>query len=76
MAFDTGKRKLEIVAGLSLRNLKPRVWDPESPYYLPSLRAVMVSYADFIRMPSHRRRAMGNGLHAGLGIPTSINHFT
>jgi len=63
---------LLIVAGLSLRNLKPRVWDKASPYYLPGLRAVMVSYADFDRMPARRRKAMADGLHAWLGIPEEV----
>jgi queuine/archaeosine tRNA-ribosyltransferase len=63
---------LRIVAGLSLRNLHPRVWDPESPYYLPELCAVMVSYADFNRAPTHERRAMAGGLHAFLGAPAAV----
>ncbi len=63
---------MKIVAGLSLRNLRPRVWDPTSPYYLPELRAVMVSYADFDRAPAHERRAMADGLHAFLGAPAAI----
>lgn len=54
---------MEIVAGLSLKNLKPRVWDSSSPYYLPSLNAVMVSYADFHCMPKQRRKAMEQGIH-------------
>jgi len=58
-----------LVAGLSLKNLKPRVWDAHSPYYLPNLRANMVSYADFHRLPAARRRAMAQGLHAYLGTP-------
>ena len=58
-----------LVAGLSLKNLKPRVWDANSPYYLPNLRAIMVSYADFHRLPAARSRAMAQGLHAYLGIP-------
>ena len=35
-----------VVAGLSLKNLEPRVWDANSPYHLPGLKAVMVSYGD------------------------------
>src|SRR5215510_9583891 len=58
-----------LVAGLSLKNLKPRVWDAHSPYYLPNLRAIMVSYVDFHRLPAARRRAMVQGLHAYLGTP-------
>ncbi len=63
---------MEIVAGLSLRNLKPRVWDPDSPFHLPDLRAVMVSYAEFDRFPARRRKAMEAGLHGYLGLPDSI----
>jgi 7-cyano-7-deazaguanine tRNA-ribosyltransferase len=68
----TGTRLLRVVAGLSLRNLQPHVWDPQSPYYLPELRAVMVSFADFNRAPAQARRAMANGLHAFLGAPAAI----
>jgi queuine/archaeosine tRNA-ribosyltransferase len=62
-------RRLIIVAGLTLKSLRPRVWDPESPYYLPDLQAFMISYADFHAMPAQRRRAMEQGLHKLLGIP-------
>jgi 7-cyano-7-deazaguanine tRNA-ribosyltransferase len=64
-----------VVAGLSLTNLHPRVWDPSSPFYLPRLRAVMVSYADFHRMPARRRAAMASGLHAYLGIPQHVKVY-
>jgi len=43
---------MQIVAGLSLKGIKPRVWDANSPYHLSELQAVMVSYADFVRMPA------------------------
>ena len=66
---------MEIVAGLSLKNLKPRVWDSESPYYLPGLRAVMLSYADFHKSPSQRRAAMQQTLRAHLGIPAKIRIY-
>ena len=66
---------MEVVAGLSLKNLKPRVWDASSPHYLPNLRAVMVSYADFERMPARRRAAMEQGLHAYLGVPDGIRIY-
>jgi 7-cyano-7-deazaguanine tRNA-ribosyltransferase len=66
---------LLIVAGLTLKNLEPRVWDESSPYYLPELKAVMVSYAEFHQMPAMRRRAMERGLHAALGIPSHIKIF-
>lgn len=67
--------RLEIVAGLSLKNLKPRVWDPESPYYLPGLTAVMVSYADFHQSPPQRKMAMRQTLRAYLGVPAHIRIY-
>lgn len=66
---------MQIVAGLSLKNLKPRVWDRESPYYLPELRAVMLSYADFDKMPARRRAAMRQTLHAYLGVPQDVRVY-
>lgn len=66
---------MQIVAGLSLKGIKPRVWDFESPYYLPELQAVMVSYADFVKMPAKRRKAMEYGLHAYLGVPDSVSIY-
>lgn len=64
-----------VIAGLSLKNLKPRVWDRESPYFLDRLEAVMLSYADFHQMPARRREAMEHGLHAYLGIPPTIKIY-
>ncbi len=66
---------MEVVAGLSLRNLKPRIWEVASPYYLPALTAVMVSYGEFHQMPVRRREAMDQGLHAALGIPSHIRIY-
>jgi hypothetical protein len=66
---------LQIVAGLSLKGIKPRVWDPSSPYHLPELKAVMVSYADFIKMPARRRKAMEQGLHTYLGVPKNVSIY-
>lgn len=66
---------MEVVAGLSLKNLKPRVWDPTSPHYLPNLRAVMVSYADFERMPARRKAAMEQELRAYLGVPEGVKIY-
>ena len=60
---------MRIIAGLSLKNLKPPVWDPESPHYLPDLRAVMVSYAEFHAMPWLREEAMDVGLRKFLRLP-------
>lgn len=66
---------IQVVAGLSLKNIKPRVWDPESLYYLPELQAVMVSYADLHAMPTLRRRAMEQGLHQFLGVPETVKVY-
>ena len=65
---------LEVVAGLSLKNLHPRVWDSASPFYLPALGAVMVSYAEFRRSPPRRRRAAA-GLRAYLGAPPGVRIY-
>ncbi|MGI8554545.1 MAG: hypothetical protein ACR2PL_27705, partial [Dehalococcoidia bacterium] len=64
-----------LVAGLSLKNLKPRVWDPASPYYLAALQAVMVSYAEFHVQHAAARAAIERGLHAFLGIPTGVKVY-
>ena len=64
-----------IVAGLTLKNLKPRVWDATSPYYLPDLQAVMLSYSDFHHHPVQRRKAMEMGLHRWLGLPEGIKVY-
>jgi hypothetical protein len=66
---------LDIVAGVSLKNLKPRVWDKDSPYYLPDLQAIMVSYADFCAMPYRKKMAMEKGLHTYLGVPKRVRIY-
>lgn len=66
---------MNIVAGLSLKNLKPRVWDPASPYFLPDLPAVMVSYADFHRSPRQRRAAMEQTLRGYLEAPSHVRIY-
>lgn len=64
-----------VVAGLSLKNLEPRVWDPASPHYIPELRAVMVSYAELHRSPARRRAALEVGLRAWLGVPDGVRVY-
>lgn len=64
-----------VVAGLSLKNLEPRVWDPASPYHIPELRAVMVSYAEFRARPAHMRAAMERGLHHYLDVPAGMQIY-
>jgi hypothetical protein len=61
-----------VVAGLSLKNLEPRVWDPTSEFYVPTLKAVMVSYAEFHQMPARRKAAMDVGLRSFLAVPEGI----
>ena len=64
-----------IVAGLTLKNLKPPVWEAASPYHLPNLRAVMLSYSDFHHHPVQRRKAMEVGLHRWLGLPENVKVY-
>ena len=66
---------MEIVAGLNLTSIKPRVWEADSPYHLLKLNAVMVSYAEFHQSPTRRERAMEDGLHASLGIPKRVKIY-
>jgi hypothetical protein len=56
-------------------NLKSAVWESDSPCYVPNLRAVMVSYADFHAIPARRKRAMQVGLHALLGVPAMVKIY-
>lgn len=64
-----------IVAGFTLKCIEPRVWDAASPYYLPDLRAVMISYAEIYQMPSLRSAMMREGIRANLGIPPNVKVF-
>jgi len=64
-----------VVAGLSLKNLHPQVWVEESPYYLPAVKAIMVSYAEFHKNPRQRDKAMDMGLRAYLGAPDHIKIY-
>lgn len=64
-----------VVAGLSIKNLEPRVWDPRSPYHLPALKAVMVSYAEFHQMRARRSAAMRMGLRQYLGVPDRVKVY-
>lgn len=66
---------MKIVAGLSLVNLKPQVWDATLSYHLPELDAVMVSYADFHHNRARRHRAMKEGLHVSLDIPERVKIY-
>ena len=46
-----------------------------SPFFLRQLRAVMVSYADFHRMPARRREAMEQGLASWLGVAPNVDVY-
>src|SRR5688572_626477 len=64
-----------VVAGVSLKNLEPRVWDPASPYFLSSLKAVMVSYAEFHQMPARMEKAKSVGLRRYLRVPKGVRIY-
>jgi 7-cyano-7-deazaguanine tRNA-ribosyltransferase len=64
-----------IVAGTTLKQLEPRVWDVNSPYYLPNLRAIMVSFAEFQNATTLRHKAEQDGLHSALGVPANIRVY-
>ncbi len=64
-----------IVAGLSLKNLQPRVWDPASPYFVPTLRAVMASYGEFHQMPAQLEKATELGLRKYIGVPDGTSVY-
>ena len=61
-----------VVAGLSLKNLQPDVWNPDSPYHVPNLRAIMVSYGDFHQMPRQMEKAKELGLRKYLQVPKEV----
>lgn len=65
---------MQIVASLNL-NKNPRVWNPESPYYLSNLKAVMVSYADFDKAPVLRQRVLKQGLRDYLNAPNDTQIY-
>jgi len=73
-AKDRNKAVL-IVAGLSLRNLEPRVWDPSSLFHIPALSAIMVSYGEFHQMQTRRKAAMEQGLRAYLNVPNEVEIY-
>src|SRR6266404_7555683 len=72
---EQGNSSMLIVAGLSLKNLQPHVWRPESPYYVPALQAVMVSYGEFHQMPKQMQKAKAVGLREYLGVPAETKVF-
>ena len=65
---------MQVVASLNL-NRNPRVWNPESPYYLSNLKAVMISYADFDKAPVLRERVMEQGVRAYLSASSTTQIY-
>jgi hypothetical protein len=61
-----------VIEELARKNLQPRVWDSSSPFHLPGLAAVMVSYAEFHRLKARRTAAMKKTLRGYLGVPEPI----
>jgi len=66
---------MEVVVGLSLPNLRPRVWEQHSEYYIDRVEAVMISYAEFDGNRKARREAMAQGLHEYLNVPDGIDVY-
>ncbi|MBP7997822.1 MAG: hypothetical protein KA338_01110 [Chloroflexi bacterium] len=66
---------MQIVAGISLKGQKPQVWNPNSPYHLPGVRAVMISYSEFNNNPGRLKKAKETGLHDYLGVPSEVNIY-
>src|SRR5262245_39607022 len=60
--LSSPESSMEVVAGLTLKNLRPRVWDPRSPDHVPGLTAVMFSFDEFRHRPNLLRLATATGL--------------
>lgn len=59
---------MEVVAGLSLKNMRPRVWDAATTEHVRRLGAVMLSFDEFRQRAALRRKAETQGLHSVLGV--------
>lgn len=66
---------MEVVVGLSLSNLKPRIWEPDNEYHLDRVEAVMISYAEFDGNRKARQEAMEQGLHEYLNVPEGVKVY-
>src|SRR4051794_16696246 len=64
-----------LVAGVNLRNLVPRFWDPEDKHHIPGIRALMISYADFAGKTSRLEKTRTPGLREWLRIPRECQIF-
>jgi queuine/archaeosine tRNA-ribosyltransferase len=58
---------MQVVVGTELDE-SPRFWRAGDTWYLPQVKAMMVSYFDFHRRPRKRRAAMDQGIHGYLGV--------
>lgn len=56
-----------VIVGTQLDHA-PKFWDRSSEWYLPQVKAMMVSYADFHRSRAKRKQAMDKGLREYLGV--------
>jgi 7-cyano-7-deazaguanine tRNA-ribosyltransferase len=66
---------VEVVAGLTLKNLRPRVWDFAGPDEVRGLSAVMLSFDELRRRPRLLQQATRQGLGAVLGAPPGVRVF-
>lgn len=64
-----------LVAGVNIKNPVPQFWDPESPYHLPGIKALMVSFAEFSGYRSRLEAVRKTGLRKYLKIPKDVQVF-
>ena len=60
-----------IVVGTQLDHA-PRFWDKSDEWYLPEVKAVMVSFADFCKSKTKKKSAMEKGLRGYLGVQPDV----
>lgn len=63
-----------VVVGTQL-DQTPRFWDKSSEWYLPQVKAMMVSYADFHKSSAKRKAAMEKGIHTYLGVESNVSVY-
>lgn len=64
-----------LVPGVNLRNPVPRFWDAESPHHIPQIRALMISFADFLGYRARIKAVREFGLRRYLRIPSDVQVF-
>lgn len=60
-----------VVVGTQLDH-GPKFWDESNEWYLPEVKAIMVSFADFCKSKTKRKAAMDKGLREYLGVRPNI----